>query len=291
MSAKNRKHRDTGEATPAEAHENYPTPDWCVERLLESGALLPLLRDNLASLRFLEPCAGDGAIIRAAGAYQTRAQITARITWDAVDIQHKHFTALLQAPDVDRVRIDDFLRYGDNLPTGRYDAIVTNPPFSLAIPFLDICLRLAPVVCFLLRLGFLSSKDRHLRLLGRVPDVNVLPNRPRFVRGQSDNSDYAWMVWGREPNRHSGRVRILRLTEKPSVPEVFEPKALAYPVHGETIWLPPRPSVELVDAIQAHAAQEDTGVCIGSVHEELARTVRREADRCSFPSSASAEWA
>jgi hypothetical protein len=57
-----------------------------------------------------------------------------------------------------RVVIGDFL--SESLPTKHYDVIFTNPPFSLAMKFVEKCLATADHVVMLLRLGFLGSADR-----------------------------------------------------------------------------------------------------------------------------------
>lgn len=90
---------------------------------------------------------------------------------------------------------------------GPWDAIITNPPFSLAEPFIRTALaRVAPggVVLMLVRMTFLGS-------LGRLPlwqehppaELAVIVPRPSFVGGGSDTNDYAFVVWapGREEQR------------------------------------------------------------------------------------------
>ncbi len=81
---------------------------------------------------------------------------------------------------------------------GTWDAIVTNPPFSVAEEFLRASLcRLAPggVVVFLARGTWLGGSCRR-GFWGDCPPVHVecIRPRPRFI-GRNDTNDYFWIVW------------------------------------------------------------------------------------------------
>lgn len=160
-------------------NDYYPTPPWCVLRLLDAVRV---------EGRILEPAAGDGAIIRAlrlGGAKVTHVT--------AVDIDHRHVGAL--AACADEVITGDAL--GLSRMREPYDAIVTNPPYSLAFEFACWAVGRAHLVAMLLRLSFLGSVRRAAWLQAFTPSVLVLPNRPSFTSdGQTDSSDYAWFVWG-----------------------------------------------------------------------------------------------
>jgi hypothetical protein len=176
--------------------DNYPTPAWCVTRFLEAV--------TLPSGVWLEPCAGDGAIIRAVNAMPGRGPNR----WDALELRAKPMAALDSIPNVSPTRCDALkvLSYG-NLS---YSVAISNPPFSLAQEFIDACRGVATQTVMLLRLNFLASEKRHFYMTSTRPDVYVLPNRPSFVGGgKTDSIEYAWFHW--HPHA-SGKLRILALT-------------------------------------------------------------------------------
>lgn len=168
----------------------YPTPPAHVRRILA--------RLGLPGGRWLEPSAGDGAIIRAAARPD--------VAWTACEIRPEAKPAL-EATGA-RVVIGDFL--AADLGAERFAAAVLNPPFTLALPFAMRCLELADNVLMLARLNWLESQDREPWLRRHTPDVFVIPDRPSFVGGGTDATAYAWMFWERGAhNRSSGRVEVL----------------------------------------------------------------------------------
>jgi hypothetical protein len=183
--------------------ENYPTPGWAVKRLMEAlGNDLPLFD----SANWLEPCVGEGAIVEAIGhtplweTWDIRPECNATITGDVVEI-----AGLLKNPSHGRLQ--------------HFDVAITNPPFSLAMKILQALQPHCDHLIMLLRLNWLESEERHAQLVGNMPDVYILPNRPPFVGGKTDATAYAWMHWRREP-RDVGTVQLLGLTPK----EVRYPK-------------------------------------------------------------------
>lgn len=173
----------------------YETPGWCVRRLLD--------RVKLPGVEWLEPAAGKGAIIRAVNA--SRGMLP---KWTAVDLRPEtkpHLTDLVDGVDV--YAGIDFLR-GD-FGGCNFDVVITNPPFSLAMEFIEEALLLAPYVVLLLRLNFLGAGKRAGFFAGEMPDVYVLPNRPSFTGGGTDATEYAWFVWTPERGRKSGSISIL----------------------------------------------------------------------------------
>lgn len=96
--------------------------------------------------------------------------------------------------------------------------VLTNPPYVLAEQFVRRARRWCPnaELMFLLRLGFLVSKERakFYAEMG-TPDIYVLPNRPSFTGdGKTDGADYAWFHWKAGEHNEIGRVYILGLTSK-----------------------------------------------------------------------------
>lgn len=171
----------------------YPTPAPPI------NALLSVLR--YSGIRtFHEPCKGLGAI------------------YDRIECRYKSYCEIAEGKD--------YLTY---TAPHHYDLIVTNPPFSLALPFLKKSLQEAATVIYLLRLNFLGSRERRpFWHANRPTHVLTLAERPIFVwtcrphkgekRGcgasylpastdtcicgrrvgpSTDSIEYAWFCWDR----------------------------------------------------------------------------------------------
>jgi hypothetical protein len=129
------------------------------------------------------------------------------VSWTAVEIRQEASRDLLGLHAVDSV-CANFLTLPP--PPHPYQVVITNPPFSLAMQFVQACLPISTNVVMLLRLNFLASESRSGFMRDTKPNVYVLPNRPSFVRGgKTDSIEYAWFHWypGAE-----GIVRVLPTT-------------------------------------------------------------------------------
>lgn len=173
----------------------YGTPAWCTHSAVQNI--------TLPGGTWLEPCAGNGAIIRAVKG------IREDIHWTAFELREECRELLIpEAPVVD---IGDFLK----MPMGiHYDVILTNPPYSIAQEFVEEALRRADHVVMLLRLNFLGSKKRSAFFRKNAPDVYVLPKRPSFINGRTDSTEYAWFHWQSGVERTSGKLEVLPLPQK-----------------------------------------------------------------------------
>lgn len=97
-----------------------------------------------------------------------------------------------------------------------YDMVITNPPFSLAIEFIEKSLRIVKprgYVVMLLRLNFFGSEDRnHFFLSGNMPALAyVHAKRLGFTPdGKTDSIEYVHAIWaqGRGPC-HETKLRVL----------------------------------------------------------------------------------
>jgi len=157
----------------------YDTPPVAVEALLKVEKVPELV---------WEPCCGTGNIV---GVLRTHGH-----TVVASDLNDRG------CPD--SVSGVDFLFPP---PSGydSVDAIVTNPPYSLAIPFIETALARAPLVIMLLRLQFFESERRTPILEGRgLARIHVFRKRlPMMHRagweGKKANSGmaFSWWVWER----------------------------------------------------------------------------------------------
>lgn len=194
------------------ANDDYPTPSWPIQRLLE--------RVWLPRGRILEPCAGEGSVIRTMlgmGWHDS--------TFHAIEIQDRYRE---QLAGVAQVQIGD-LRESSWLPLERteanppFDLAITNPAFSIAFEVLKRCRANAAFTCLLLPLGFLEAGssprtiERSEFLEEDWPDTHHIPNRiafsvsPTTGKVGTDSNTYAWMVWGPE-KRREGRTTRLALT-------------------------------------------------------------------------------
>jgi predicted RNA methylase len=186
-------------------NDYYPTPAWAVR------AILPWLIVPGVNVRrrILEPACGEGAIANEIVAHGIPAT-----SLTLVDVSPLADAA--PRPDGARYERADFLQWA---PAARergeqFDLIITNPPYTLALEFVQAALTLAgPTgrVVMLLRLNFLGSQKRAAWMRAHTPDIFVLPKRPSFVGQGTDSCEYAWFRWwGTQPDDH-GRVRVLEL--------------------------------------------------------------------------------
>ena len=188
-------------------HDFYPTPRWCVERLLER---VPIVWWGASTM--LEPAAGNGALVNAVNDF------TAGPTWDVYEIREECRKDLFECEGVNSIHTTDWLE-ADIPDDVEYSAIITNPPYSLAEQFVWRALQWpACRVLMLLRLNFLGSAKRH-KLFGQyMPNVYVLPNRPSFTAdGRTDATEYAWFEWFpllRGGRARTGCVEVLNTTPR-----------------------------------------------------------------------------
>ncbi len=183
--------------------DNYPTPAWPVRRLLEK---LPL-----PSGHWLEPGGGDGHIIRAVNA------VRSDVTWWTAELREECRAPLVAAVgSPDRVIIGDYLVSPPPAFPGappRFKVAIGNPPFNLAMDFIEQSLALADCVAMLLRLNFMGSELRWDWMRRYPADLYVLPNRPSFRGYGSDSIEYAWYVWEEgKKERTFGLHRMLDIT-------------------------------------------------------------------------------
>jgi len=172
-----------------QAYDYYPTPAWCVHRLLEAV--------DLPGGWWIEPAVGDGAIVRAVNA------VRSDVRWTTMDVR----------PECHPDLVGDFVAPLFRGPVDTiYDACITNPPYGQAEEFVVEARRRARVVAMLLRLNWLASRERRSLIAESMPSVYVLPDRPSFVGQGSDMTEYAWMVWDHGPCLVRGLIRVLATT-------------------------------------------------------------------------------
>lgn len=211
MSARNR-------GTESDLLGRYDTPAWAVHRLLDR------VEFPGGDSSWLEPCAGDGAIIRAIDGY-TKSDFTG-LDWTLIDVEPRGLWAgdLIDSanflewepPWVNRCRGCQTCGFrGDHFLTpGKFKVGITNPPFHLTLQIVLHMLDMCDSVTILQRLNWLEGAPereplRYEFLQEFPPDVYTLPNRPVFTRNGlplvdsegnvkkgTDATAYGWFVWG-----------------------------------------------------------------------------------------------
>ena len=181
----------TGRSAVRQPDDFYETPAWVVHALLATGDVSP---------RFCDPCAGTGAILRAARGYGSFGTgLSDYQPWgiEVDDVRSREDSAIL---------FTDFFKC--TTLCGPTSDIVMNPPYRHALSFVRHALKVVawrtgtilnhrpPRVHALLRLAFLESRSRSAWLKENMPaKVRVLSKRPSFTGNGTDACAYAWFTW------------------------------------------------------------------------------------------------
>lgn len=216
MSRANRLHAGAPEDGPR-ACDYYATPAWA------TASIMPLVMSMRLDV-IIDPCAGDGAILREARdafpafggsrapkimGFDIRPEAVEQCVADGLHVEQMDFFDD-DAWSARAAIIDDTCVFDPDMPLEV--VFVMNPPYggrdNTAQRFVDACLRRLSAmpkwrgsVVALLRLMWLNDGEvRHkrgtwLRETAGLPDVALLPRRPSFTGGPSDATTYAWMTW------------------------------------------------------------------------------------------------
>lgn len=163
--------------------DHYVTPDWAVRRFLE--AYTP------PAGTWLDPCAANGELIVTARSAAAPLLIEQFVAVELRVEAAPHLAKVVPGAYV----IGDFFTVSQGVGPQSFDFTLSNPPYSLAVPFLAECRRISKVVAFLLRIGFYCGGRGPLSREAK-PGLFFLPNRPSFTGGGADASEYAWFVYG-----------------------------------------------------------------------------------------------
>lgn len=154
----------------------YRTPDECVE------TIWPHLQLGHAA-RIVDAGCGDGAILSVVARLGVR---THKLTGVELNGGRAERARALEIPGA-AIVCADYLTWGESQAI-RYrggpkpfDLAIGNPPYSLAMDFVQAPLKIADTVAMLLRLPWLASQGRADWLRAHTPSVYVLPKRPEFV--------------------------------------------------------------------------------------------------------------
>lgn len=185
---------------PRDCHQ---TPAWAVE-----AALTTLCPSMQHIQRFVEPCAGEGAFVRG---LKARGH-----TVIAVEVRTAA-RPYLEVASPAKIWIGSWFDYAKALKDAKVDCrdlgVIGNPPYTLAQAFIESCRDLGfCYIAFLLRLGFLASRQR--RDFWRqhpLTGLYVFERRPSFTEdGSTDATEYAIFEWARgKPKLPIGWIRAL----------------------------------------------------------------------------------
>lgn len=174
----------TNRGCERKAYDFYATPPETVQAFLANF-------DGISSGdRILEPSAGNGQIVKVLreSGYDNRI--------DTVELRPEERGTLEALAD--NVTIGSFFDYE---PDCGYDVIIGNPPYSLALDFINKSLELlhpGGLLIFLLRTNFLESEKRFKWWQEHpLSGLYTLHKRPSFTGRGTDATSYSWFVWER----------------------------------------------------------------------------------------------
>jgi 23S rRNA (adenine-N6)-dimethyltransferase len=174
--------------------DQYFTPDSLAERMVAWG--LTVGADHLSTPVILEPCAGQGAIVRAALGQG------ARVVAYEVDADHAAIIACRHREAIAegrlRVITGDFFDYQGS-PMA--DLAVTNPPYRWDRDFMSHILRYCPMAIALLRTVFANGVGRWKEIWAKhqLRRVAHLKRRPRFGGRFQPKIDFSVFDIGARP--------------------------------------------------------------------------------------------
>ncbi len=141
--------------------DNFQTPAWPVESLLK------VIGDKLIESIILDPCCGKGHLVDT--------------------LIKNNYAAFGHDKDTGK----DFLKMPLYEP---YDAIITNPPYSLKDDFLNMCYTLEVPFALLLPLSALEGQKRLEMYKKHGIQVCLLPKRVNFVPPTEGKKSSAWFA-------------------------------------------------------------------------------------------------
>lgn len=169
----------------------YATPIEVVENFLHNY--------DLPSGEILEPSAGNGNIVQAIKNMDKSRLVT------ALELREEEINNLNNIAD--NVVISDYLKWNTDR---KYNVIIGNPPYSMAIEFIDKSLELLSdqgVLIFLLRTAFLESKSRYkFWQENPLSGLYTLSKRPSFTGKGTDATSYSWFIWDKRTSKQEIKI-------------------------------------------------------------------------------------
>lgn len=186
------------EVDPAARRDSdfYATPAWMTRALLDR---LPALN----TYRVLEPCVGNGAILR-------------ELPEDADVVTNDIVPRDPILPDflLDARQSASWLAFRK---TGLLEVVITNPPFDVAF---DIATRAFTAatrgLALLLRLSWLEPTEERSQWLQEHPPTRliVLPRHDFRGNGSTDSVTSAWMLWAKDATFCKPGIEIVTRAER-----------------------------------------------------------------------------
>ena len=177
-------------------HDFYATPFWATEALL-----------NAVSVKgsILEPAAGQGHIAKVLKERLPESEVVAT---DLVEREDRFGVGIV--PGIDFLALgyqQDLFGNGNFLYGKRFDNVITNPPFSKAIEFVNTALEIAnDKVMMFLKIQFLESQERKAFLQNSpLKYIYVFSNRVSVLNNGEETDEngkkwsslmcFAWFIW------------------------------------------------------------------------------------------------
>lgn len=178
----------------------YPTPAWQTDVLMREGLARTLRDDYDQAPVLLEPCVGEGHIIRAVNEWVPDAR------WSTNDLDPRHEAD----SHMDAGRDAFWGRPG--LAKSRPGWVISNPPFSDAVRIIPRAYEAAKVgIAMLLRVTWLEPcEDRKVWLASHPPTWQLVMERYSYRQnGSQDSATAAWFVWVKDPNAGPQRIVVV----------------------------------------------------------------------------------
>lgn len=179
----------TNRGTVRATADFYATPEKVIHNLLNHYKI----KDG----EILEPSAGNGNFTKV-----IKEREGDKVFITSLELREEESENLKEYSD--NVIITDFLKFKTNK---KYGTIIGNPPYSLAMEFIEHCFEIGDEnteIIMLLRTAFLESKKRYdFWQKHPVNGLYVLSQRPSFTGHGTDATSYAFFVWN-----NSGKQEI-----------------------------------------------------------------------------------
>ena len=200
----------TNRSAARESHisDYYVTPsetilDFCKALETDARDFLPVFNFHNGSLSILDPCSGGD--IKHSMAYPSA--ILGKSGWEVREFH----TVDIREDSLAAQKCDYLAESGLG---GKFDIIITNPPFNLAIDIIKKSLqdvKEGGLVIMLLRLNFFGSKQRQAFFQENMPLLTyVHTKRPKFLNtGGTDSIEYMHAIWMKGSPRKFTKMRII----------------------------------------------------------------------------------
>ena len=195
-------------------HKNRQTNDFYSTPVEEAENILEHLNINFNGKTILEPCAGQGNILKGLEQYLNNKQEIAFLYGsDIYDYQKNISNTIIQTGEEFNCLKEDYLQ---KLQLKNVNYIITNPPYKNIESFIKQFLKIAQDgVIILARLQCLEGKKRYEEIFKDFPpsDVWIYINRINCPKNgeETNNSSvqaYAWFYWNKQNNKNYSTPQI-----------------------------------------------------------------------------------